>query len=159
MRAMSRFLPYVVLLLLPACYAAKVETGLPASNTQIRQTFASSWIYGLVPPKTVAAAAQCPNGVAVVETQLSFLNQVVGVLTLGIYTPMQIVVTCAAKPAVSLMRVEVNLALAEGATEQEAQEVFARAADEAVRTGKPVCVWTTARDMEEDSGEISTSTN
>jgi len=159
MRTMNRFLPYLLLLLLPACYAAKVETGLPASKTQIRQTFASSWIYGLVPPKTVAAAAQCPNGVAVVETQLSFVNQLVGFLTLGIYTPMQIVVTCAEKPAVSLMRVEVNLALAEGATEQEAQEVFARAADEAVRTGRPVCVWTTSRAAEDISQGTSTSTN
>ena len=159
MRKVNRFLPYLILLLLPACYAARVETGLPASGTQVRQGFASCWLYGLVPPKTVAAAGQCPNGVAVVETQFSFVNQVVGILTLGIYTPMQIVVTCAEKPAVSLMGVEVNLALAEDATEEEAQAVFARAADETVRTGRPVCVWRTANPVEESSQSISTVTN
>ena len=31
-----------------------------------------------------------------VETKLSFLNQLVGSLTFGIYTPMEIKVTCAA---------------------------------------------------------------
>ena len=30
------------------------------------------------------------------ETQLSFANQLVNFITLGIYTPMEIVVTCAA---------------------------------------------------------------
>ena len=40
-------------------------------------------------------ASRCPDGVAKVETQLSFLNQVVHILTLGIYTPMDIRVTCA----------------------------------------------------------------
>jgi hypothetical protein len=36
------------------------------------------------------------NGVAKVETQLSFVNQLVNLLTLGIYTPMEIRVVCAA---------------------------------------------------------------
>ena len=40
-------------------------------------------------------ASRCPDGVAKVETQRSFLNQVVEILTLGIYTPMEIRVTCA----------------------------------------------------------------
>ena len=40
-----------------------------------------------------------PNGVAKVETQLSFANQLVYALTWGIYAPMEIVVTCAAAPS------------------------------------------------------------
>lgn len=56
---------------------------------------ASGWIYGLVPPSTVDAEEDCGDrGVAVVETQLSFLNQLVSGLTLGIYTPMSITVIC-----------------------------------------------------------------
>lgn len=48
-----------------------------------------------MPPPTVNAMATCGNaGVAVVETQQSFLNGLVGVLTFGIYTPIQITVTC-----------------------------------------------------------------
>lgn len=81
--------------LLPACYHATVETGAAPSATVIEESFASSWVYGLVPPKTVEAASRCPNGVARVETQLSFVNQLVGALTAGIYTPMTIKVTCA----------------------------------------------------------------
>jgi hypothetical protein len=80
---------------LGACWHATVETGLTPSTKVLEQKWASSWIYGLVPPKTVETASRCPDGVAKVETQLSFLNQVVHILTLGIYTPMEIRVTCA----------------------------------------------------------------
>ena len=52
-----------------------------------------------MPPETVSTQERCPNGVAKVETQHRFVNQLVGLLTLGIYTPMQIKVTCAAGAA------------------------------------------------------------
>jgi len=78
------------------CYHATVETGATPSSVVVHKTFASSWIYGLVPPSTVETASRCPYGSAKVETQLSFVNQVVSLLTLGIYTPMEIKVTCAA---------------------------------------------------------------
>ncbi|MGE0354839.1 MAG: Bor family protein [Gemmatimonadales bacterium] len=78
------------------CYHATIQTGAAPSTTVIYQSFASSWIYGLVPPKTVETMEQCPSGVATVETQQSFVNGLVAILTLGIYTPMEIKVTCAA---------------------------------------------------------------
>jgi hypothetical protein len=81
--------------LLAACWHATFETGLTPSTVVIDKAWASSWIYGLVPPKTVETASRCPDGVAKVETELTFLNQVVHILTLGIYTPMRIRVTCA----------------------------------------------------------------
>lgn len=84
-----------VALLLSGCYHATVETGLTPSTLTLEQRWANSWIYGLVPPETINTSARCTNGVARVETQLSFLNQLVGVLTLGIYTPMDVRVTCA----------------------------------------------------------------
>ena len=80
---------------LAGCYHATIETGLPPSPQTLENKWASGWIYGLVPPKTVETMQRCPNGVARVETQLSFANQLVNFLTLGIYTPMEIVVTCA----------------------------------------------------------------
>lgn len=86
---------FTALTTLAACFHATIETGLAPSTKVLEQKFASSWIYGLVPPKTVETASRCPDGVAKVETQLSFLNQVVHVLTLGIFTPMDIRVTCA----------------------------------------------------------------
>ena len=85
------------------CYHAVVETGAPPSAETINKSFASGWIYGLVPPSTVSTASKCPNGPAKVETQLSFVNQVVRVLTLGIYTPMQVTVTCAAAVTTAAM--------------------------------------------------------
>ncbi len=81
--------------LLAGCYHATITTGATPSSVTIDHKWASSWIYGLVPPATVETAQQCPAGVARVETRLSFLNQLVGLLTIGIYTPMDIRVTCA----------------------------------------------------------------
>jgi len=49
----------------------------------------------LVPPSTVETQQKCPKGVSKVETQLSFPNMLVSFLTLSIYTPMDIKVTCA----------------------------------------------------------------
>jgi hypothetical protein len=80
----------VIAVTVAGCYNAKIETGLPPSDQKIEDHWADSWIGGLVPPSAVETAEKCPNGVAKVETKLSFLNQLVGVLTLGIYTPMYI---------------------------------------------------------------------
>lgn len=78
-----------------ACYHAVIETGRPESSTVINQPWAMSFVYGLVPPPQVNTASSCPNGVAKVETQHSFLNGLVAAVTFGIVTPIQITVTCA----------------------------------------------------------------
>lgn len=81
--------------LLSSCYHATVTTGLRPSTVKIEDKWADGWIYGLVPPSAVETMEGCPAGVAQVDTQLSFPNQLVNFLTFGIYTPMEIVVTCA----------------------------------------------------------------
>jgi hypothetical protein len=81
--------------LLAGCYLATIETGRTPSTVTQEDRWADSWIYGLVPPSVINTASRCPSGIARVETQLSFLNQLVGLLTLGIYTPMDVRVTCA----------------------------------------------------------------
>jgi Bor protein len=86
---------------LGGCYHATIETGATPSTVVIDKSFASSWIYGLVPPSTVSTTSKCTDGVAKVETQHTFVNQLVGFLTLGIYTPMQIKVTCASRGSAS----------------------------------------------------------
>jgi hypothetical protein len=78
------------------CYHATIETGLQPGTQTLEDRWADGWVYGLVPPSTIETMERCPTGVARVETQLSFLNQLVNILTFGIYTPMEIVVTCAA---------------------------------------------------------------
>ena len=122
------------------CYAARIDTGRPAGTKVIAKKWASSWIYGLVPPSTINAAAECPNGVARVETQLSFLNQVVSAITWGIYTPMQIVVTCAEESHSSLTTPDAEFQVGYNASPEEVQDAFAKAAKKAVETGKPAYV-------------------
>ena len=112
-----------VAILLSGCYHASVSTGLRPSAVKIEKHWASGWIYGLVPPSAVETMEKCPAGVAQVETQLSFANQLVNFLTGGIYTPMDIVVTCAD---------ERGQELPEAKTQEEAEALL--------KSGKPFLV-------------------
>ena len=94
---------------LTGCYHAVIQTGRPESSDVISIKWANGFIYGLVPPPIVETAARCTNGVAKVETQHSFLNMLAQFVTFGLYTPMQIDVTCAARgtaSAESVIKVE-----------------------------------------------------
>lgn len=122
------------------CYHTMVTTGRTPSTVVIDQTFASSWVYGLVPPKTVETAAKCPDGVAMVETELSFVNQLVGFLTFGIYTPMHIKVTCAMAGSAALEGIGSDRTIATTAGSDEVISSFETAAERAVETGAPVYV-------------------
>jgi hypothetical protein len=96
MRVLAGRLSVVVAgMLLAGCYHAIIDTGRPASSEVIEQPRSNTFVYGLVPPPVVETMAKCPSGVSKVETQHSFLNSLVGALTFGIYTPIDIRVTCA----------------------------------------------------------------
>ena len=87
----------ILLVATTGCYHATVDTGRAPSPQVVEKPWAHGFLWGLVPPATLETAQKCPNGVAKVETQVSFLNQVAGgFLTGGIYSPMSIRVTCAA---------------------------------------------------------------
>lgn len=133
----------LALVVLTGCYHATIETGAPASAEVISKSFASGWIYGLVPPATVETAAKCPNGVSKVETKLSFLNQLVSGLTFGIYTPMAIKVTCAARRAGADDAPDADIIIEADAAGVEIREAFARAGQMAVDSGR--AVWVEAR--------------
>ena len=126
-------------MLVAGCYHATIETGSPASTTVYKQAWASCWVYGLVPPKTVEAQAKCPGGVSRVETQHSFLNQLVGALTFGIYTPMEITVTCAGSGTADAAETPIDIICKTG-TNDEIEKAFAEAADKSVELGRPVYV-------------------
>lgn len=117
------------------CYHATVETGAPPSPETVEKAWASGWIYGLVPPSAVSTAQKCTNGVARVETQLSFVNQLVGFLTFGIYTPMNIKVTCAARRSAEAGDVPV---IRVGEDAPSLDEAVARAAEQSRREGRAV---------------------
>lgn len=87
---------------LSGCFHAVVETGRPVSTNVIQIDWANGYLWGLIPPDKVETAARCPSGVALVETQHSFLNMLAGALTFGIYAPMTITVTCAARPSAAV---------------------------------------------------------
>lgn len=127
-------------LLLAGCYHATIDTGLPPSSVVYHQPFASCWVYGLVPPKTVKAALECEHGVAKVETKLSFLNGLVGALTFSIYTPMDIKVTCASAGGTAQVPDNPDIVIESTASEEEIRQAFMTAADLAVAGGQPVYV-------------------
>jgi hypothetical protein len=128
---MRKFIVGAVLALATSgCYHATIETGLQPGTQTISKPWALSFVYGLVPPPTVETAQKCPTGVAKVETKLSFLNQLVGILTWGLFTPMEITVTCAA-PRAELPTIRAN---------GDAVAAVKQAADLAVEKGSDVLV-------------------
>lgn len=82
-----------------ACYKVTVVTtpspAVAAAEPAIDKEWNHSFVYGLVAPKPIDAASDCKAGVSKVVTQRSFLNGLVGGITYGIYTPLQVQVACA----------------------------------------------------------------
>ena len=95
MRTASRLSLVVGACLLSGCFHQIVQTGRTPGTTVVERPWTATWLWGLVPAEEISVVAQCPNGVATIETQQSFLNGLVGGLTLGIYTPQEVRVTCA----------------------------------------------------------------
>lgn len=99
---MKRFRNLAVVALVAAavagCYRVTVVTGAPATATKIDLPWQKSFVFGLVPPDTINARATCPNGVAEVMIEHSFLNGLVANLTWNLFTPIHPVVTCASSP-------------------------------------------------------------
>ena len=124
----------VVVLLSAGCYHATIETGRPAATMPaIEIKWAHAFLWGLVPPTTVETAQKCPSGVAKVETQQSFLNLVANAVTGGIYSPMQITVTCAQGGTSDARTLQIK-------DRDEASVVLAEAVRISLRQGTPVYV-------------------
>jgi hypothetical protein len=140
---MDRVLKYSAIGLvvaLTACYHATIDTGRSPSPEVINEPWATGFVYGLVPPKTVETMARCPNGVSKVETFHSFLNSLVGGLTFGIFTPMTIKVTCAASGGASIPAGASHIQLGDNPTPQQLQDAVTRAAVESFLSGLPVYI-------------------
>ena len=129
---------FLVLLVAPGCYHASIDTGRAPNGVEIDQPWALGFVYGLIPPPTVSTMAQCPNGVAMVETEHSLLNQVVSFLTGGLVTPMHIKVSCAGGTA--SLDADVDVEVAAGSASDDVQSAFATAADLTAESGEPVYV-------------------
>lgn len=88
----------LALLSLSGCYHYTIVTGAPPSDKTVGRNWQKSWVVGLVPPDTINTRADCPTGVAQLETQHSFLNGLVRGLSYSIFTPITTKVTCATGP-------------------------------------------------------------
>lgn len=121
------------------CYHATIQTGLTPSTQTIERHWASSWIDGLVPPSYTQTASACPSGVARVDTQLSFPNLLVGFVTFGIYTPMDIVVTCGSNRS-SAVPSDRTIQVGAHATPQQVQAAMDSAAVRSVRDRQPMFI-------------------
>ena len=95
MKYRTRIPTLAVLFLAGACYHQVVNTGLTPSSTTIEKPWVATYVWGLVAAQPIDVRLQCPNSVAVVETQQSFANGLVGALTLGLYAPQTVKITCA----------------------------------------------------------------
>lgn len=129
-----------VALLLSACYHATIETGLAPSNEVVEKPWASGWVFGLVPPSPVETMSKCKGGVSKVETQLSFVNQLVAFLTLEIYTPMSIKVTCASGGRSMVPAGANRIDVGADPTPQQLQDALTQAVKQSARSGQPVFV-------------------
>lgn len=131
MRSIRAVAVLAIAVLASGCYHATVDTGLRPSGEIVQKNWAHGFVYGLVPPGEVDVAGECLHGVAQVDTELSFLNQLASFLTWGIYTPMSIRVLCAVGP---------DRAPAADASREELTAAINRAALESYRTGEPIDV-------------------
>lgn len=95
MRQMRKTVATVAaVLVISGCYKATIQTGIQPGPVEISRSQAT-WINGLVPASPVNAVEDCGDaGVAIIQTEHSFLNQLLGALTLGIYTPVTVRIRC-----------------------------------------------------------------
>jgi hypothetical protein len=87
----------VAMILAGGCYRITVISNATPSPTVVDKPWQHSFIAGLVPPPEINVKDQCPNGVARVETVHSPANVLAMLLTQGLYSPLAVKVTCAAR--------------------------------------------------------------
>ena len=128
--------------LFSSCYHAQITTDKAPSNQVIDKPWASSFVFGLVPPNVVETASKCPNGLSKVETKISFLNGLVSGLTFNLYTPMHLTVTCAAGSGSAMLdgRPDNQITIENSASDKEKAAAFNKASQRSIDTGEAVYV-------------------
>ncbi len=102
MRFVRGVLAVSALTLLTGCYHQAVNTGLAPSTTTVQKNFHPTWVLGLVKAAPVDVRSECPNGVAYASTRMTVPNWLVSLVTIGIMTPHEVKVTCAAGGSAAL---------------------------------------------------------
>lgn len=134
LRRLGRVSLCAIALLTTACFHQVVNTGRSPGATVIEEAWVSTWLWGLVAAKPIDVRQQCPGGVAVVETQQSFVNGLVGAVTLGIYTPQRVRITCASNTS-SLPTGATELRVALDASPEQRGKALEQAVERTLETG------------------------
>src|SRR5579872_2495148 len=92
------------------------------------KAWATTFVYGVVPAAVAEAAAQCRDGLAKVRRGESPAGTLVSVVTLGMFSPITIAVTCASVHEKPLIDVPAD------ATLDERRNALADAVDESLKT-------------------------
>ncbi len=124
-----------IVLLAGACYRQVVQTGRTPSSTVIDNPWTHTFLWGIVPAKPIDVTAQCRSGIATVVTEQSFWNGLATVLTLGIWGPRHVTITCATGSALGRGALEV-FALDE--SPEARSDALARAMEASARTAAVV---------------------
>jgi hypothetical protein len=119
------------------CFHQVVNTGRTPGTTVVDKPWVSTWLWGLVAAQPVDVRQQCPSGVAVITTEQSFVNGLVGAITLGIYTPQHVTVTCASGGTASLPRGAKEFQIPTNASAEQRTAITNQAVENAIETGSP----------------------
>ena len=53
----------------------------------IHKPWVATWVFGIIPADPIDVSKECPNGIATVETQMSFVNGLVNAFVGIVYLP------------------------------------------------------------------------
>lgn len=137
---MMKIRPATIVMLLAlgvgGCYHQVMESGLAAGPTVLDIGSVNTGVFGLS-GATVDVRQHCPGGVAIVATEMSFMNGVLTGITLGLYTPRHVTITCAASSALFPANATI-VSVAEYEDEDSVSASLLRAVEDAKESGGPV---------------------
>jgi hypothetical protein len=139
MRALRAALAVSAFALTTGCFHQVVNTGLPPSSTVVQKAFHPTWVFGLVKAQPIDVRQQCPNGIALAGTRMTFMNGLVGGLTLGLFTPHEVTITCAAGQGADAAPASTRT-LATELTAAEFDAALALMVREVAQTGAPMVI-------------------
>lgn len=90
-----------MLFFLSGCFTISYETGRFGGGEEIRKD-ADYYFWGLVGEYDFVLSELCPNGVSQFRNQATFVDGLLTLLTLGIYSPRTVVLECAPGTSSSL---------------------------------------------------------
>jgi len=121
------------------CFHQIVNTGLAAGPTVVDKPWDPGWLWGLIANDEVDVRRECPMGVATVVTEMSFVNGLAAIVTIGIFTPQHVTVTCASRSA-SLPAGIRELTIPVGASKEAELAIVRQAIRESAETHAPVAL-------------------